>query len=301
MSPFDSFRSLIKQGIFLVADGATGTNLQACGLPQGSPSDIWVLENPKEVLALHQKFITAGSNIILTDTFGAKEIQLKKAGLGEKAEELNTRAVELARQAAEGHDVFVAGSIGPIGELLQPYGTLSAEEAAAQYSAQAQTLIKAGVDLLVVETQYDLAEAKTALAAVRARSADIPLVCSFSYDRGVRTMMGVKPGQMAAELAQSGADLLGINCGRSVEENMKNLAELRAATSLPIWFKPNAGMPQSDGMGGTSYQSTPEQVGTQVSSWLQAGAAVVGGCCGTTPEHIAAIAQAVASYKPSQA
>ncbi len=292
MRTSNPFLSALQQKTPLIADGATGTNLQARGLPKGSPSDIWVLDNPEEVIRLHSDFIAAGSNIILTNTFGAKEIQLRKMDLGEKARELNLRAVALAKKAAEGKNIWIGASIGPVGELLEPYGSLKEEEALAQYTAQAAVLLSAGVDLIVVETQYDLGEAQVALRAIRALSTEIPLVCSFSYDRGARTMMGVRPKQMAETLSALDVDLLGINCGRSVEDNVKNLQELRQATQLPIWFKPNAGLPKVNEKGETSFQSSPEEVGGEVAGWLAAGASIVGGCCGTTPAHIAAIAQA---------
>lgn len=297
MKTSDQFRSILQQGSILIADGATGTNLQKRGLPQGSPSDIWVLDNPEEVLNLHRDFIAAGAEIILTDTFGAKEIQLKKFGLGEKARELNLRAVELAQKAAEGKEIWIGGSIGPIGELLEPYGSLKVEEAEAQYSAQASVLLSAGVDLLVVETQYDLNEAQAAIRSIRILSKDIPLVCSFSYDRGTRTMMGVRSAQMAEGLLPFDVDMLGINCGRSPEENLKNLRELRQASPLPIWFKPNAGLPEVNEKGGTSFHVSAEDLGGQVKDWVEAGAKVVGGCCGTTPAHIAAIARSMSAQK----
>ena len=166
-------------------------------------------------------------------------------GLGRRAAEINRRAVELARQAAAGTDVLVAASIGPTGQLLKPFGPLDEAEAERAFAEQARALAEAGADLLVIETQFDLAEARIALRAARAAASGLPLVCSFSYDRGTRTMMGVQPAQMAGEL-EGLADVLGINCGRSLDDNLKALQELRAATALPVWFKPNAGLPQLD-------------------------------------------------------
>lgn len=273
----------------LVADGATGTNLQKRGLPKGMPSDLWVLDNPEAVCQLHRDFIAAGSNLILTDTFGADRVRLGRSGLAERTVELNRKAVELARSAAQGACVYVAGSMGPTGELLQPYGELEESAAEAAFVEQARALVEAGVDLLVVETQFDLTEAKAALRAVRSVS-DLPLVCSFSFDRGTRTMMGVKPGQLAAALEPLGVDMLGINCGRSLEDNLQALSELRASTRLPIWFKPNAGLPRTDPTGESVYDVTPADMGAQVSAWIEGGARVVGGCCGTSPEHVREIA-----------
>jgi 5-methyltetrahydrofolate--homocysteine methyltransferase len=182
--------------------------------------------------------------------------------------------------------------MGPLGEMLQPYGVLSDTDAEAAYADQACILSEAGVDLLVIETQYDLNEAMAAIRGARSVT-DLPLVCSFSYDRGTRTMMGVKPSQMGKELSVMGVAALGINCGRSLEDNLKALQELRQATNLPIWFKPNAGLPHNDAEGHLQYDVTPEMMAGQVPQWIAGGAKLVGGCCGTSPEHLKAIAQAV--------
>lgn len=284
------FLQRIRSGEVLVSDGATGTNLQQRGLPAGHAAELWVMERPDEIARLHREFIAAGSDIILTCTFGGTSIRLAQEGWGERAVEINQRAAALAREAAEGTDVLVAGSIGPTGQMLKPLGTMEEDDCYRTYEQQARALVDAGVDLLVVETQYDLAEAELAVKAVRAVS-DLPLVCSFSYDRGTRTMMGVKPAQMAKAFTGS-ADVLGINCGKSLEDNLNALKELRSATDLPLWFKPNAGLPQLDAEGRPIFDLSPEQMGALVSSWMEAGANVVGGCCGSSPEHVGAIAKA---------
>jgi 5-methyltetrahydrofolate--homocysteine methyltransferase len=288
------FLDKLHAGEALASDGATGTNLQERGLPLGMPSDLWVLENPQQIIALHRDFIAAGSQVILTASFGGTTVRLKGVGLAERAEEINRSAVALAKKAAAGTGVFIGGSMGPLGELLKPLGTLEAAEASAAYAAQAKALSAAGVDLLVIETQYDLAEAGLAVKAARA-ACNLPIVVSFSYDRGKRTMMGVRPTQMAAEMAALGVDVLGINCGRSLTENLQNLQELRAATKLPIWFKPNAGLPVVGADGNPTYDVTPEVMGAAAAEWLKAGAQVVGGCCGTTPQHLKAIGLAVSN------
>lgn len=291
------FLDRIKAGEVLVADGATGTNLQQRGLERGASPEIWVLERPQEIVRLHRDFLAVGADIILTATFGATALRLESAGgpaLAQRAAEINRRAVELARQAVKESgrpDALVAGSMGPTGQLLKPFGPLEESAAEEAFAGQAQALVEAGADLLVVETQFDLGEARAALKAARRVSGDIPLVCSFSYDRGTRTMMGVRPSQMAGEM-EGLADVLGINCGRSLEDNFKALGELRAATRLPLWFKPNAGLPEVDEQGRSIYSVTPEQVGAQAPAWVKAGAQVVGGCCGTSPEHLMEITRA---------
>lgn len=284
-----SFLERVQAGQILVSDGATGTNLQARGLARGQAPERWVLERPDEILRLHGDFLSAGADIILTCTFGGTSTRLAHSGLAEQAGRINTRAVELAQQAAGGA-ALVAGSIGPCGQMLEPLGELSAGEAGQVFAAQARWLAQAGADLLVIETQFDLGEARAALQAAR-RVCALPLVCSFSYDRGTRTMMGVKPAQMAAELGDL-ADVLGINCGRSLEDNLKALAELRAACDKPLWFKPNAGLPVLDERGQAAYTLTPAEMGAQAGTWISAGAHIVGGCCGTSPQHLRAVAQA---------
>jgi len=282
----------LRAGEVLASDGATGTNLQQRGLGRGVAAERWVLENPEQISRLHNDFIAAGADVILTSTFGATTIRLEQVGLAARAAEINRKAANLARQAANASGKLVAGSIGPTGQLLKPLGPLEEAEAEAVFAAQAQVLTTAGVDLLVIETQFDLGEARAAIRGVRSVS-DLPLVVSFSYDRGTRTMMGVRPAIMAAELTDLGVDVLGINCGRSLEDNFKALTELRSATRLPIWFKPNAGMPMLDEDASPTYTTTPEQMGAQAPAWVAAGAQIVGGCCGTSPAHLAAIVQAV--------
>ena len=290
--PASPFLDRLHAGKPLVLDGATGTNLQARGLPVGSPSDLWVLDCPDEILRLQRDFLQAGSDIILTDTFGSSKLHLGHAGLAGRFEETNRAAVALAKQAAAEFGGLVGGSLGPLGEMLEPLGPLTAEAAEAEYGAQARLLAEAGVDLLVIETQFDLNEASAALRGVRGVT-DLPIVVSFSYDRGTRSMMGVKPRQTAAAFNEAGLAALGVNCGRSLEDNLAVLKELRAATTLPIWFKPNAGLPQTDAEGRTVFSTTPEDMGSAAANWLEAGAGLVGGCCGTSPQHLAAIARAI--------
>jgi 5-methyltetrahydrofolate--homocysteine methyltransferase len=291
--PIITFLSRIKNHEILVADGATGTNLIARGLPAGQTPEAWVMEKPEQVIQLHRDFINAGANIILTSTFSATPIRLKGTSLEGQSDAVNRQAVKLAREAIGNQDVYLAGSLGPVGQLIKPYGPLDSAQVKTAYQQQALALSEAGVDLLVIETQFDLGEVKAAIQGVREVSA-LPLVVSLSYDRGTRTMMGVSPSQAGHDLDAMDVDLLGINCGHSLDENLRNLLELRKATAKPIWFKPNAGLPRLDPSGITAYDITPGEMGAMVSSWLGAGAQVVGGCCGTTPEHLAEIATNVA-------
>lgn len=289
-----TFLERLKAGDVLVADGATGTNLQAEGLKPGMHPEAWVFEQPDKILALHQAFVDAGSDIILTCTFGGTRLRMKDTELGSRVLELNQRAAELARQAARRRNgVLVAGSMGPTGLLLTPFGPLSPEEAVEAYAEQASGLIEGGVDLLVIETQFAIEEAKAALKWAR-RSSDLPIVVSFSYDRGLRTMMGVKPSQVVQAFKPLGVTAIGANCGTTLE-NMEQLVKEYHSTDpdVIIWAKPNAGMPVMNDDGVATYNITPEQMGEFARRYVQAGARIVGGCCGSTPAHVAAIAQAI--------
>ena len=287
-----SFLSRIKNNQILVADGATGTNLIARGLPGGVTAENWVIEQPGKIIQLHKDFINAGADVILTSTFSATSIRLKGSSLEGRADDINRKAVELAHAAIEDSQVFIAGSLGPVGQLLKPYGPLEFEEVRIAYTQQARSLSEAGADLLVVETQFDLGEIKAAIQGIRSVSS-LPLVVCLSYDRGKRTMMGISPTQAGKELEGLAVDLIGINCGRSLEENLQNLIDLRQITTKPIWFKPNAGLPHLDTLGKTVYDVTPMGMGSLAPSWLAAGAQIVGGCCGTSPEHLAEISRNV--------
>jgi 5-methyltetrahydrofolate--homocysteine methyltransferase len=283
-----SFLSRISNHEVLVADGAAGTNLIARGLPGGETAESWVISQPDKIIQLHKDFINAGANIILTNTFSGSSIRLKNGALSGRADEINRKAVELARRAIGTSPVYIAGSLGPVGQLLKPYGPLEVTEVIEAYAQQARAITETGTDLIVIETQFDIAEIKAAIEGVRKYS-ELPLVVSLSYDRGRRTMMGVSPTQAAKALESLPFEIFGINCGRSLEENLQNLVELMQGTTKPIWFKPNAGLPHIDASGKTSYDITPDEMGALVPSWLEAGAQIIGGCCGTSPTHLAAI------------
>lgn len=287
------FLSLLEQKQTLVLDGATGTNLQKRGLPVGTAPETWLFDNPIGISQLYSDFVTAGSDIILTCTFGGNRTRLTHANLAEKIVEGNQTAVQLAKEVIKDKNVLIAGSLGPTGEMMQPFGTMSEEQVFEIYAEQAKILLNAGVDLLVIETQFDLTEAQAAVRAVRSLDSEIALVCSFSYDRGVRTMMGVKPAQMAEIFNEMAVDALGINCGKSLDDNLAVLKTLKENTSKPIWFKPNAGLPTANPDGSTSYDVSPQMMGDQAKTWIAEGARLVGGCCGTSPEHLAEIATKV--------
>jgi 5-methyltetrahydrofolate--homocysteine methyltransferase len=288
-----TFLEALRSGRVLVSDGATGTNYQARGLERGMPPEQWLFDAPEKVNQLHRDFIQAGANIILTNTFGATPLRLTHAGLQGRAAQVNRRAVTLARQAIDGASAWVAGDMGPTGQLLEPYGPLSRAEATAAYAEQARALAEAGADLLVIETQFDLGEATSALEGARSVT-DLPIICSFSFDMGTHTMMGLDPARVAQELTALDVDAIGINCGRSLEENLAALRVMRGVTDKPLWMKPNAGLPRMTDDDVAVYDVTPRMMGDQAAIWIEAGAQIVGGCCGSSPEHLGEIAQAAA-------
>ena len=289
----NKFLERLKSAETLVADGATGTNLQRMGIQPGTPPEELVLDQPDLVLSLESAFVAAGSDLILTCTFGGTSLRLKGSKYARRAAEINSRAVELARKAASARPgTLVAGSIGPTGLLMKPYGPLAPADASASFAEQAKALSDGGVDLLVIETMFSFDEADAAFQAARSVT-DLPIVVSFSYDRGVRTMMGVRPVDMFKRYTDMGAVMIGANCGTTLENMEKIQAEYAAVSpGFPLWAKPNAGLPHmTDGI--TTYDVTPEQMGAAAQKFLSQGARVVGGCCGNTPAHIAAIARAV--------
>jgi len=289
----NKFLERLHTGKTLVADGATGTNLHKMGLQPGIAPEDLVLDQPELILKLETAFAAAGSDILLTCTFGGTRLRMKDSKYAQRVTEVNTRAAELAHKAASTRNgILIAGSIGPTGLLMKPYGPLTPDEACAAFTEQIQGLVAGGVDLLVIETMFAFDEADSAFKAARTVT-DLPIVVSFSYDRGVRTMMGVKPAEMIKRYKEMGAVLVGANCGTSLE-NMEKVAQEYAAAEpgFPLWIKPNAGLPRMLD-GNTVYAVTPEQMGEYARKYAALGARVVGGCCGNTPEHIAAIVKSV--------
>lgn len=283
----------LEAGEILVADGATGTNLQKVGLVGGIHTEDWVLDHPEKILDLEKAFVAAGADIILTCTFGGTRPRMQGAKHGDQVYEINKRAAELACEAASARDgVLVGGSMGPIGKLLKPYGPLSAEEARDAFAEQAKALAEGGADLLVFETHFALNEVDAGLEGARSVT-HLPIVVSFSYDRGTRTMMGVRPSEVMKKYKPMGVALIGANCGTTLENMEAIVSEYaQADSSFPLWAKPNAGMPRLEGTE-TIYDVTPEQMAGFAKKYIALGARVVGGCCGSTPAHVAAIAKAV--------
>jgi len=293
----NKFLERLNSGEILVADGATGSNLQKMGLKAGQAPEDLIIDNPAILMELESMFVKAGSDIILTCTFGGTRMRMKDSKYQDRAPEVNIRAVELARKAAASagrSDVLVGGSMGPVGGLIKPYGPLEEGEVKAAFAEQAKALAEGGADLLVIETMFAFEETTAAFEAAKSVT-DLPIVVSFSYDRGTRSMMGVKPKDVMKRYTEMGANVIGANCGTTLE-NMETIITEYANTvpNFPMWAKPNAGIPRMDiETEKAVYDMEPEDMANFAKKYVALGAKIVGGCCGSTPEHIAAIAKAV--------
>ncbi len=275
----------------VVTDGAWGTQLQARGLAAGECPDLWNLSHAGKVEEVARAYADAGSQVILTNTFGANRVRLADYGAADKAAEINARGVEISRRGAQGK-ALVFASIGPSGKLMMS-GEVTADELNAAFAEQAQALAKAGADALVIETMADLDEARLAVTA--AKAAGLPVVACMVFDSGKdkdRTMMGNTPEQAATVLADAGADVVGANCGQGIAGFLPICRRLRAATDRPVWIKANAGLPvMVDGR--AQYRTSPEEFAGFIPELRRLGAAFLGGCCGTSPAFIGAVRRAL--------
>lgn len=278
----------LAAGDVLVADGATGTMLQLADLTAGVPGEAWVLERPEEVQRLHRAYLDAGADIILTTTFGGTRARLTAAGLDARVVEINQRAAELAREAA-GDDRYVAGDIGPTGKMMRPLGPMTYDEAVVLFAEQAQALAGGGADLIYIETMSDLNEARAAIEGAR-RACDLPVFCTFSFDTHGRTGMGISPAEAARAMAALEVPATGANCGHAPEELLELIPEMRqAAPDAYLIAKPNAGVPRMVKRQAV-YDATPDRMAQLARRYVELGVSIVGACCGSSPEHIAAIA-----------
>jgi homocysteine S-methyltransferase len=278
-------------GAPLVSDGGMGTWLLAAGAAGDEPLEALNLTDPDRVVQAHRAFAAAGARLVLTNTFGANRYRLEHHGMGERVSDLAAAAVGLARQAGAS---LVAGSIGPLGVRLQPYGRVRPEDASEAYRELAGALGEAGADVLVVETQTDLREMTLALAAARAAAPGLAVIVSATFTRDDRTPLGDTPAAVAADLAAAGADVIGVNCGEGPAQALRVVRSMAPdAGGVPLAARPNAGAPARRG-GRFVYPATPGYVAEVALGLLEAGVALVGGCCGTGPDHTAAIVDALA-------
>ncbi|MEO5651977.1 MAG: homocysteine S-methyltransferase family protein [Marmoricola sp.] len=271
-------------------DGGMGTLLQDSGLEAGAPGELWNLENPDAIRAAHKAYADAGARLLTTNTFGGTRPRLDMHGLGDHLDAVNRSAAQIARSVADERGLLVAGGLGPTGELLAPLGTMTPAEAQALFAEQLVGLVAGGIDLVLVETLSDLGEAEAALAAAHEVAPDLPVAVTMSFDTNRRTMMGVRPGEAVLHLAAAGADAAGANCGRGPDEMELIAAEMVRVRpgDLLLVAQSNAGLPQVVG-DHFEYDATPQDLAAHATRLTELGIDLVGGCCGSTPAHIAAI------------
>jgi 5-methyltetrahydrofolate--homocysteine methyltransferase len=285
----------------LLGDGAMGTQLMFAGLEQGNCGEAWNLTHPDRVLAIQRRYAEAGSDCILTNTFGGSRIMLNRHGQKGNTVEINQAAVRITREAFGGREGYIIGDMGPFGGLLEPYGDFTQQQVSEAFREQAQALVDAGADAIIIETQTSLEELTLGIRA--ARKAGAPCVIgSMAYDVTLdgstfRTMMGVDPEQAAALMVELGADVIALNCGTGMDMTRAREAveRYRTVTDFPVMAQPNAGLPKLVQMK-VVYDETPEDMVHGVAPLLAAGANIVGGCCGSTPDHIRAFRRAIDDY-----
>jgi 5-methyltetrahydrofolate--homocysteine methyltransferase len=289
------WRDLLAEGHPILADGAMGTMLFASGLQFGDPPEAWNVAHPDVVRRIHRGYLDAGSRIVMTNTFGGNRLRLRLHGLDTRVAELNRTAAILLRAEvdAAGGRALVAGDIGPTGEIMAPLGTLDPDEAEDVFAEQAAALIAGGVDLIWIETMSHLSEIQAAIAGVRRASERIPIVATMTFDTRGHTMMGVSPEAAVTALAAAGADAIGGNCGNGPDELLPVIEKMHAvAPDVVLVAKSNAGMPELVDLRAV-YRAEPATMAEAGLAFRDAGARVIGACCGSTPAHLAAMAEAL--------
>jgi methionine synthase I (cobalamin-dependent) len=294
------WRALLAEGGPILADGAMGTMLFAAGLQFGDPPEAWNVSNSEVVRRIHRGYLEAGSRIVMTNTFGGNRLRLRLHGLDPRVTELNRTAAILLRAEvdAAGGTALVAGDIGPTGEIMAPLGTLAEDEAVDVFAEQAAALIAGGVDLIWIETMSHLSEIGAAIRGARRASAGIPIIATMTFDTRGYTMMGVSPEQAARSLIEAGADAIGGNCGNGPDELLPVIAKMQAvAPDAILVAKSNAGIPVLVDMRAV-YRADPSTMAEAGLGFQAAGARIIGACCGSTPNHLAAMAEALAVPRP---
>jgi 5-methyltetrahydrofolate--homocysteine methyltransferase len=285
----------------LLGDGAMGTQLMLAGLEQGSCGEAWNLTHPERVLAIQRRYAEAGSDCILTNTFGGSRIMLNRHSHAGKVEAINRAGVEIAREAFQGREGYVIGDIGPFGGLMEPYGDFLESDVRDAFDEQVTALVQAGADAVIVETQTSLEELGLALGAAKRAGAPC-IIGSMAYDVTLdgstfRTMMGIDPERAAQFMEEHDADIVALNCGTGMdmERARQAMERYRKVTGLPVMVQPNAGQPKLINMQ-VIYDETPDQMVQGVAPLLGAGVNILGACCGSTPEHIRAFRKAMDQY-----
>ena len=288
---------LLGEHATVLFDGGMGTLLQERGLDEGRAGELWNVEEPDKIRAIHHEYAAAGATVLTTNTFGGTRPRLAMHGLGERVLELNRAAAEIARSVAAEHGALVAGDLGPTGELLSPLGALDPTDAQAIFEEQLSGLVAGGIDLILIETMSDLAEVAAAVAAARAVAPDLPIVATLSFDTNLRTMMGVTPAQAVEALVAAGVEAVGANCGRGpaeMEQIAEQLAAARPDTSdVLLIAQSNAGLPvlMGDRFG---YDVPVSDLADHARRLHEIGIDLIGACCGSTPAHVAAMHDALA-------
>lgn len=297
------FKELVQSKIIIV-DGATGSNLQKKGMPTGVSPEKWMLENPQALIELQKEFLEAGSDILFAPTFTANRIKLEEYGLTDRIEEINQGLVELSKKAIEEYrkvskssrNIYIAADLTMTGNMVYPLGTMSFEELVEVYKEQLSYILPAGVDLVVVETMMNLQECRAALLAVK-ESSDLPVIISMTFQENGRTLYGTDPKTAVMVFQSMGADAIGINCSTGPDRMKGILQEMKEYAYVPIMVKPNAGIPKLV-EGKTVFPMDPEEFAVEMEKLIEAGADIVGGCCGTTPEHMRLLVKKVQNHKP---
>jgi len=285
----------------LVCDGAMGTQLMLAGLEQGGSGEHWNLTHADRVLAIQQRYVAAGADCIITNTFGGSRLMLQRHGHAEELRAINQAGVRIAREAFGDCEGYVLGDLGPLGAILEPYGELPQSDARAAYQEQATALVEAGADAIIIETQTSLEEIGVAIDAAKAAGAPC-IIASLAYDLSMDktfyvTMMGVKPDQAAQFVEERGADIVALNCGTGMDMNGAAMVAkiYRESCDLPVMVQPNAGLPILENMKAV-YKQLPADMAIGVPAALEAGANIIGSCCGSTPDHTRAIRQVVEQF-----
>jgi 5-methyltetrahydrofolate--homocysteine methyltransferase len=290
-----ALRELVTSRGFALADGAMGTMLQTAGLEAGEAGEIWNVERPTAIEAIHRSYAEAGCQILTTNTFGGTSARLAMNALAERAFEINRAGAAVARIVADEFGILVAGDIGPCGELIEPLGVLSVADARAMFAEQAAALAEGGADFFLIETMSDLSEVEAAVLGARDAAPELEIAATMSFDTNLRTMMGVTPAAAATRLAELGVTAAGGNCGRGPDDMRTVATEMAQARpeGLLLIAQSNAGMPHLHG-DTFEYDVGPQELAEHVLELRGLGIDVLGGCCGSTPEHIAAVAAALA-------
>jgi 5-methyltetrahydrofolate--homocysteine methyltransferase len=289
-------RALLGDDVPVLLDGGMGTLLQEHGLDDGGSGELWNVDRPEVIAEIHEAYAQAGARILTTNTFGGTRPRLAMHGLEDRIHELNRAGAEIATEVARRHGALVAGDLGPTGELLTPLGTLDHDQARRLFEEQLAGLCDGGIDVVLVETMSDLGEVTAAVAAAREVVADAPVIATLSFDTNLRTMMGVRPADAVAALADAGVDAVGANCGRGPEE-MEQIAEALTgarADDVLVVAQSNAGLPHLVG-DRFEYDATPEDLAEHARALRDLGVDLVGACCGSTPAHIAAMGRALSA------